>query len=228
MHSETLVRALPLEVGALTALLAWVSVSAFTHSLSAAVRPRDLPPASSPAKPSSVGLSPIFARPVQFWGSQIQRWAHQYGLDPDFAATVMQIESCGNPKAKSNSGALGLFQVMPFHFRPGEDGLDPETNAQRGLTYLVSGLQEAHGQAALALAAYNGGPARLTQGREGWPSETQRYVYWGTGIYQDARSGSTSSRRLQEWREAGGSRLCQQAAQVLGLPGVQAETAAGW
>ncbi len=140
----------------------------------------------------------------------------------------MQIESCGNPEAKSNSGALGLFQVMPFHFRPGENALDPETNAQRGLTYLATGLQEAHGQAALALAAYNGGPARLTQSQEGWPSETQRYVYWGSGIYQAARSGSASSARLEEWQEAGGSRLCQQAAQALGLPGAQAATAAGW
>ena len=37
-------------------------------------------------------------------------------LDPDIIATIIQIESCGNPAARSTAGAQGLFQVMPFHF----------------------------------------------------------------------------------------------------------------
>jgi soluble lytic murein transglycosylase-like protein len=140
-------------------------------------------------------------------------------LDPNLAATVMQIESCGNPQAQSAAGALGLFQVMPLHFQAGEEPADPQTNAHRGLAYLARSLRDAHGQLTLALAAYNGGPQRLTQDRQSWPLETQRYVYWGTGIYEEAQSGASSSRRLQEWLNSGGSRLCQQAARALGLSG---------
>ncbi|MGA2110965.1 MAG: lytic transglycosylase domain-containing protein [Anaerolineales bacterium] len=218
MPSETLTRALPLEIGALSALVVWASISFFAPSLPPAAAPEDLPSQSSPTALPGGKISPIFDPSVQFWAPEIRRWAGQYGVDPELVATVMQIESCGNPQAASESGALGLFQVMPFHFRPGENALDPETNARRGLTYLVSDMEQAHGQVALALAAYNGGPDRLTQRQDSWPSETQRYVYWATGIYQEARPGSDSSPRLLEWQEAGGLRLCHQAAQVLGLP----------
>src|SRR5512138_2040088 len=125
---------------------------------------------------SAGGLSPIFTKEVQHWGGDIVRWANAASVDPNLAATVMQIESCGDPRATSRSGAMGLFQVMPFHFHFGENPYDPETNALRGLNYLSHSLASASGDARAALAGYNGGVGVLAHAEWLWPSETQRYV----------------------------------------------------
>ena len=126
-------------------------------------------------------------------------------------ATVMQLESCGDPRAGSKAGASGLFQVMPFHFQQGEDPLDPGTNAQRGLGYLHSAMKQADGDVRLALAGYNGGIGLIGASALSWPAETQRYSTWGAAIYQDARQGETDSPALQDWLRRGGMRLCAQA-----------------
>lgn len=160
-------------------------------------------------------LSPVFTPEVQHWASKITTWAAGYQLDPALVATVMQIESCGNPKVLSPSGAQGLFQVMPYHFATGDDMLDPDTNAAQGLAYLSLGLQRAGGNAGLALAGYNGGHSLIGLASSLWPAQAQRYWYWGTGIYKDALSGQPSSPRLQEWLAAGGASLCARAAQQL-------------
>jgi hypothetical protein len=104
---------------------------------------------------------------------------------------------------------------MPFHFAEGEDMQDPDTNAARGLAYLALGLQRSGGNAGLALAGYNGGHGMIGQDAALWPNETQRYWYWGTGIYGDAAGGQKSSARLQEWLQAGGASLCATASQQL-------------
>jgi soluble lytic murein transglycosylase-like protein len=163
------------------------------------------------------GLSPIFTREVQHWGSNIVRWANASSLDPNLVATVMQIESCGDPRALSRSGAMGLFQVMPFHFYYGENGFDAETNALRGLNYLARSLQTANGDPRLALAGYNGGIGVIGRGEWTWHAETARYVRYGAPIYNDARSGFPSSAMLDEWYQRYGAGLCRQAAQRLGL-----------
>lgn len=170
-----------------------------------------------PAAASASTLSPVFTPEVQHWAAQITNWATPYQLDPNLVATVMQIESCGAPHAVSSSGAQGLFQVMPFHFAPEDVMEDPDTNAGRGLAYLSLGLSRAGGNVGLALAGYNGGHGQIGRDSSLWPAETQRYWYWGTGIYQDAVNGLTASPRLQEWLQAGGASLCTRAAQELGL-----------
>lgn len=162
-------------------------------------------------------LSPIFTREVQYWGGNIVRWANASSLDPNLVATVMQIESCGDPRALSRSGAMGLFQVMPFHFHFGENGFDTEINALRGLEYLANSLQTANGDPRLALAGYNGGIGVIGLGEWMWHAETARYVRYGAPIYNDARSGFTSSLTLDEWYQKYGAGLCRQAAQRLGL-----------
>ncbi len=156
-------------------------------------------------------LAPLFAPQVLAWKPQILRWSDSYGLDPNLTATVMQIESCGNPRAVSPSGAQGLFQVMPFHFAAGEDMQDPETNARRGLEYLAESLLQSKGDVRLALAGYNGGHGVIGLDPSQWSAETQRYAYWGAGIFADASVGKTESSRLEEWMAAGGSGLCRQA-----------------
>jgi soluble lytic murein transglycosylase-like protein len=173
--------------------------------------------AQNPAYTSN-GISPIFTKEVQHWSKDIVRWANAAGVDPNLAATVMQIESCGDPRATSRSGATSLFQVMPFHFKLGENPYDPETNAQRGMNYLSRSLQVGGGSARLALAGYNGGIGVISRNEWFWPSETKRYVLYGAPIFEDARNGATSSASLTEWYQKYGAGLCRQAAQRLGIP----------
>ena len=167
---------------------------------------------------TSSALSSIFTPSVQYWKDALSAWSAEFGLDPNLAATVMQIESCGDPRAVSSAGAMGLFQVMPFHFHTTDDPYLPETNARRGLDYLARALERAGGNTRLALAGYNGGIGLIGRAEWTWPSETKRYVYYGGQIYDDAHAGLSTSDRLAEWFNKYGASLCGQAAQRLGLP----------
>jgi soluble lytic murein transglycosylase-like protein len=169
------------------------------------------------AVPSN-GISPIFTPQVQHWSKEIVRWANAASLDPNLLAVVMQIESCGDPRALSRAGAMGLFQVMPFHFHLGENPFNPDTNALRGTSYLSRSLQTANGDARLALAGYNGGIGVISRGEWSWSAETNRYVRFGGPIYEDARSGAASSPTLEEWYGKYGASLCRQASSRLGIP----------
>lgn len=166
---------------------------------------------------SSSALSPIFTPEIQYWGEDIVRWANAASVDPNLAAVVMQIESCGDPQALSRSGAMGLFQVMPFHFHRGENGFNPETNALRGMNYLSRSLTTGGGNPRLALAGYNGGIGVISRSEWAWPAETKRYVLYGAPIYEDARSGAASSVMLGEWYRKYGAGLCRQASERLGI-----------
>ncbi|MBN1313269.1 MAG: transglycosylase SLT domain-containing protein [Anaerolineae bacterium] len=165
-------------------------------------------------------LSPIFMPSVQYWKDDLLKWSADYAIDPNLAATVMQIESCGGPEAMSSVGATSLFQVMPFHFEEGEDPFDPDTNAKRGLAFLAGGLELSNGHAGLALAGYNGGYGVISRDYEDWPHETQSYYRWGSGIYREASAGWDSSPTLVAWLAAGGKSLCDAAEEELGLTSV--------
>lgn len=156
---------------------------------------------------SSKQLAPLFSPEVLAWEEDILIWSEKYQLDPNLIATVMQIESCGYSRAKSSAGAMGLFQVMPYHFKEGEDPYQPGTNARRGLSYLRQSL-ESGGSTRLALAGYNGGINGAQNPEEFWPDETHRYLYWGVRIYKDANEGKDHSPRLEEWLNSGGNSLC--------------------
>jgi len=175
------------------------------------------PDAPLPFVATSTGLAPLFTPEVQHWAASIQEWASAASVDANLAGVVMQIESCGDPRAVSRSGAIGLFQVMPFHFYVLDDPFDPDTNAKRGMDYLRRSLEAAGGEARLALAGYNGGIGVIDRGEWTWSAETTRYVYWGEGIYADAIENASESARLQEWFTTAGAGLCRQAHQRLGL-----------
>jgi soluble lytic murein transglycosylase-like protein len=175
-------------------------------------------PAVAQTAPLPSAISSIFRPSVQYWGAKITTWAQNAGIDPNLLATVMQIESCGDPNAVSGSGAQGLFQVMPFHFAAGENMQDPDTNALRSTNYLKQGLAISNGNASLTLAGYNGGHSQISKAFELWPQETQRYFHWGSGIFQEASSGADLSPTLEAWLAAGGASLCEQAEQRLGMP----------
>jgi hypothetical protein len=171
-----------------------------------------------PAVPAATGIiSPVFSKEVRHWEAQIVAWSAQFGLDPDITATIMQIESCGDPNAVSSAGAQGLFQVMPFHFSAGEEMQNPDTNAFRGLTFYDTMLKHTGGDVFLSFAGYNGGYRASDNPYDSWPNETKRYFYWAKGIYEEAKAGNSSSDRLAEWMAAGGAGLCQQAAARLGI-----------
>jgi soluble lytic murein transglycosylase-like protein len=123
----------------------------------------------------------------------------------------MQIESCGYAQAISVAGAVGLFQVMPDHFKEEEDPFDPDTNAFRGLSWLQKTLKSG-GSTSMALAGYNAGIARAKNPYFKWPDETERYVNWGLSIYYDTKCGYDHSSALENWLSKGGSALCNKAA----------------
>ena len=210
----------------LAVLLVGLLLAFFVKGLNIPVQAEGLPLATTQASVTSKtsaalvssNLSPIFTPEIHYWADSIVRWAAASNLDPNLVAVVMQIESCGDPRATSRAGAMGLFQVMPYHFASGENPYSPDTNALRGLNYLKRSLDAAGGNARLALAGYNGGIGVISRGEWTWAAETARYVRYGFPIYEDARGSGTSSASLNEWYGRYGAGLCRQAAQRLGLP----------
>jgi len=170
-----------------------------------------------PVENSGDQIAPLFTPEIQYWEHKIIAWSETWNLDPNLIATIMQIESCGNPKAQSGVGAIGLFQVMPYHFSDEEDPYKPNINAKKGLAYLKLSLEARGGNTRLAFAGYNGGITGAKEPEYLWPAETVSFVYWGTGIYDDAKKNYTQSERLAEWLAAGGESLCAAASAYLGI-----------
>jgi soluble lytic murein transglycosylase-like protein len=108
----------------------------------------------------------------------------QHHIDADLLASVIRAESGGRANAVSRTGARGLMQLMPgtAHQLGVSDAFRPDQNIAGGTTYLDQLLDrydprnDTHGLA-LALAAYNAGPAAVDR-YHGVPpfSETRAYV----------------------------------------------------
>ena len=112
---------------------------------------------------------------VARWIPQLEAAASRHGVHPDLLALIMQIESGGDPEAKSPAGARGLMQLMPATARaiaiargePAptlEDLLDPELNldfAAFHLAQLEADLIDGRATTAREVGrlgvAYNGG-----------------------------------------------------------------------
>jgi soluble lytic murein transglycosylase-like protein len=102
-----------------------------------------------------------------------------HNLDVDLLASLVRAESGGNARAVSRAGARGLMQLMPgtaAELGVG-DSFKPDQNVRGGSTYLDALLIHYHDNLALALAAYNAGPAAVDKYR-GIPPyrETRAYV----------------------------------------------------
>ena len=143
-------------------------------------------PASPPA--TSAGdllpleeLSPSFLgiyRKVMEIEDEIRQHTDRYGVDFDLARAVCLYESGGNAGLSSWVGAQGYFQVMPATFR----SLRVETNIEAGVKYLDQ-MVDRFNREDYAVAAYNGGPGRVS-GRRPMPLETLQYVL-GVGHYRN-------------------------------------------
>ena len=116
--------------------------------------------------PSLLGMY----RKVMEIDGEIKRFADQYELDLDLARAVVIHESGGNGSVVSIDGANGYFQVMPATFR----SLRVDTNIEAGIKYLAQQVKR-FGREDYALAAYNGGPGRVTRRRPMY-LETLQYV----------------------------------------------------
>lgn len=108
----------------------------------------------------------------------LQAAADAEGLPVAFVRSVAKAESAYNPGAVSAKGAIGLMQLMPA--TASELGVKPalpEENALGGAKYLRDLLVRYHGNAVLALAAYNAGPNAVSK-YGGVPpyAETRQYV----------------------------------------------------
>lgn len=83
-------------------------------------------------------------------------------LPAGFVKTVAKMESGLRPDAVSSKGAVGLMQLMPGTASDlGVDSSVPAENAMGGAKYLRALLLKYKGDARLALAAYNAGPAAV-------------------------------------------------------------------
>ncbi|TSE27990.1 Soluble lytic murein transglycosylase [Tepidimonas thermarum] len=108
----------------------------------------------------------------------VVRRAREIGLDPAYVYGLIRQESRFVTDARSSVGASGLMQIMPATARwtarkIGLQGFepsritDPEVNVQIGTAYLKLALDDFEGSMAMAAAAYNAGPGRPRQWRQG-------------------------------------------------------------
>jgi soluble lytic murein transglycosylase-like protein len=102
-----------------------------------------------------------------------------HDLDVELLASVIRAESNGNVHAVSRAGARGLMQLMPKTANQlgVADSFRAEQNINGGTAYLNELLERYHDNLALALAAYNAGPAAVDK-YHGIPPyrETRLYV----------------------------------------------------
>lgn len=86
--------------------------------------------------------------------------ARNFNLKPEWVLSVIEIESNFRRKIISNSGAVGLMQIMPFWIKeighPRDDLYHPETNVRYGCEILSYYLNLANGDLEVALSYYNG------------------------------------------------------------------------
>jgi soluble lytic murein transglycosylase-like protein len=100
-------------------------------------------------------------------------------VPPGLVRAVIMAESSGDPSAISLAGAQGLMQLMPATAAGCgiANAFDPPENVQCGTAYLHELLTRYHGNAVLAVAAYNAGPGAVDH-YHGVPpyAETRAYV----------------------------------------------------
>lgn len=195
-------------------------------------------PTAAPAAPTVV-QAPVqsAAREIEIpWMvDTVRRWydlflaeGAEHNVDPELLAIICLVESGGNPRAVSPSGAIGLQQVMPA------TGIG--IAKQRGLTashaterlyepaynvdfsaWLLNQLLGQFGVAddpdwqmsvERAAMGYNGGPGGVTAPT----AETRSYLRWVGGMWRERHQATSAT--FGEWMERGGSALVSRASAV--------------
>ena len=139
-------------------------------------------------KPAAAQQAPFPSRPSNSVTDPIARYVEEasqrFGIPAPWIHAVMQVESAGEIGVTSSAGAMGLMQVMPQTYSTlrarlglGANAYDPHDNVMAGAAYLRE-MHDRYGDAGF-LAAYNAGPARYKEFRDGGrslPSETILYM----------------------------------------------------
>lgn len=138
-----------------------------------AANPSSEPASTSPEPTSEARLFPADLREM------LAKAGGENNVDVDLLASLVKAESGGNVRAVSRTGARGLMQLMPATATElgVQDSFKPDQNVRGGSAYLDGLLTRYHDNLALALAAYNAGPAAVDKYRAVPPySETRAYV----------------------------------------------------
>jgi hypothetical protein len=156
---------------------------------------------STPAQPHKLGLfDGAGQRKAEYevikkfpFGRAIARAAERHRVDALLLAAIVETESAFAPDAVSPEGAIGLMQLIP---ETGElygktDLFDPYVNLEVGSQYVGALLDRYHGDLALALAAYNCGPATVTRYGAVPPyKETREFVKGVLALYVEHRQSA--------------------------------------
>lgn len=115
--------------------------------------------------------------------NRVQNAAESTNVDPFLVLGLMRQESLYRRTARSNKGATGLMQVMPYtgskiafdleeSFIP-DQLADPGTNIRYGVWYLSKLLDRFEGGWPLAVAAYNAGPMNVSSWYTRWEGQIE-------------------------------------------------------
>lgn len=108
----------------------------------------------------------------------IKASARRHGIDDHQLASIVIIESAGDPCAVSHKNAKGLGQLIDSTAASlgVKDSFEPRQNLDGAAKYYAMQLAAAKGDVELAAAAYNFGPKAMHTRYANWPRETKRYV----------------------------------------------------
>ncbi|HZP05980.1 MAG TPA: lytic transglycosylase domain-containing protein [Terracidiphilus sp.] len=160
----------------------------FTPQEIAAVEPvADVPePAteSASAKPS-LSAAPATKLSASDLREMLATAGDAHNLDVDLLASVVKAESNGNAQAVSHAGAQGLMQLMPQTASElgVQNSFAPDQNVRGGSAYLDALLTRYRDNLALALAAYNAGPAAVDK-YHGVPPYHETRIYVARVIHE--------------------------------------------
>lgn len=132
-----------------------------------------------PPPPPQPKMAAAVAPPRQDVHALLNQAGTQHNIDAELLASIVKAESSGNAHAVSRTGARGLMQLMPGTAREMgvADAFQPDQNINGGTSYFDCLLTRYRDNLALALAAYNAGPAAVDR-YHGMPPfrETRAYV----------------------------------------------------
>jgi hypothetical protein len=157
-------------------------------------------PVSAPAPKPQTEPNPVAAELTHAdLHEMLAKAGREHNVDVDLLASVVKAESGGNARAVSRAGAQGLMQLMPETAADlgVADSFRPDQNVRGGSTYLDELLTRYHDNLALALAAYNAGPAAVDK-YHGIPPYRETRLYVARVIHEFNRR--VKAREAQEKR----------------------------
>lgn len=126
---------------------------------------------------------------VTQWRELVLEASLDYNVPESWIWATMWSESRGDPRAHSPAGAIGLMQVMPFHFKEGDDMFDPRMNIRTGVRFMQVIRGKVGHDLVRSASMYNaGGPwtneSWLAKGRK--PELTTKWGYPAEKGYIDS------------------------------------------